>query len=85
MPLNLLCLGEWGESLREIKDAIAMFDENAEYDWGRQCTSTGFRCIRTQWTLSRDAILIWRILSRRKSHFATASPKNAKVETSKRM
>jgi hypothetical protein len=32
---NLLFLGEWGEALREIKDVIAMLDQNAEYLGGQ--------------------------------------------------
>jgi tetratricopeptide (TPR) repeat protein len=32
---NLMFLGEWGEALREIEDAIAMFDKNANYRWGQ--------------------------------------------------
>jgi len=32
---NLLFLGEWGEALQEIEDAIAMFDKNANYHWGQ--------------------------------------------------
>ncbi len=32
---NLLFLGEWGAALREIKDVIAMLDQNAEYLWGQ--------------------------------------------------
>jgi len=31
---NLLFLGEWGEALQEIEDAIAMFGKNANYHWG---------------------------------------------------
>ncbi len=31
---NLLFLGEWGEALQEIEDAIAMFDKNANYYLG---------------------------------------------------
>jgi predicted ATPase len=30
---SLVFLGEWGEALREIEDAIAMFDKNANYTW----------------------------------------------------
>ena len=30
---SLVFLGEWGEALREIEDAIAMFDKNATYRW----------------------------------------------------
>jgi predicted ATPase/DNA-binding winged helix-turn-helix (wHTH) protein len=32
---TLVFLGEWGEALREIEDAIAMFDRNANYHWGQ--------------------------------------------------
>jgi tetratricopeptide (TPR) repeat protein len=32
---SLVFLGEWGEALREIEDAIAMFDKNANYRWGQ--------------------------------------------------
>jgi tetratricopeptide (TPR) repeat protein len=32
---NLMFLGEWGEALQEIEDAIAMFDKNANYQWGQ--------------------------------------------------
>jgi len=35
LPMNLLFLGEWGESLREIKDAIAVMDKNADHYWGQ--------------------------------------------------
>ena len=38
MRRNLLFLGEWGETLREIKDLIAMVDKNADYLW-RQVVS----------------------------------------------
>jgi len=32
--VEALCfLGEWEEALREIEDAIAMFDKNANYTW----------------------------------------------------
>ena len=30
---TLVSLGEWGEALREIDDAIAMLDKNANYHW----------------------------------------------------
>jgi DNA-binding winged helix-turn-helix (wHTH) protein/tetratricopeptide (TPR) repeat protein len=33
LPWALVFLGEWGEALREIEDAIAMFDKNANYTW----------------------------------------------------
>jgi len=36
LPLNLLFLGEWGEALREIKDAVALLDKNADYLWGQR-------------------------------------------------
>jgi DNA-binding winged helix-turn-helix (wHTH) protein/tetratricopeptide (TPR) repeat protein len=32
---TLVLLGEWGEALREIEDAIAMLDKNANYHWGQ--------------------------------------------------
>jgi hypothetical protein len=32
---TLVFLGEWGEALREIEDAIAMFDKNANFQWGQ--------------------------------------------------
>jgi DNA-binding winged helix-turn-helix (wHTH) protein/tetratricopeptide (TPR) repeat protein len=35
IPLNLLFLGEWGEALREMQDAIAAFDKNSEYYAGQ--------------------------------------------------
>jgi DNA-binding winged helix-turn-helix (wHTH) protein/tetratricopeptide (TPR) repeat protein len=35
LTLSLLFLGEWGEALREIKDAIAILDKNADYNWGQ--------------------------------------------------
>ena len=35
LPMNLLFLGEWGEALREIKDAIAVIDKNADHYWGQ--------------------------------------------------
>ncbi len=35
LPMNLLLLGEWGEALREIKDAIAVLDKNADHYWGQ--------------------------------------------------
>jgi tetratricopeptide (TPR) repeat protein len=35
LPMNLLFLGEWGEALREIKDAIAALDKNADHYWGQ--------------------------------------------------
>src|SRR5258708_485205 len=33
LPWALVFLGEWGEALREIKDAIAMFAKNANFYW----------------------------------------------------
>jgi predicted ATPase len=30
---TLVSLGEWGEALQEIEDAVAMFDKNANYTW----------------------------------------------------
>jgi tetratricopeptide (TPR) repeat protein len=35
LTLSLLFVGEWGEALREIKDAIAILDKNADYNWGQ--------------------------------------------------
>jgi DNA-binding winged helix-turn-helix (wHTH) protein/tetratricopeptide (TPR) repeat protein len=35
LTLSLMFLGEWGEALREIKDAIAVLDKNADYHWGQ--------------------------------------------------
>jgi DNA-binding winged helix-turn-helix (wHTH) protein/tetratricopeptide (TPR) repeat protein len=35
LTMSLLFLGEWGEALREIKDAIAVLDKNADYNWGQ--------------------------------------------------
>jgi DNA-binding winged helix-turn-helix (wHTH) protein/tetratricopeptide (TPR) repeat protein len=35
LPMNLLFLGEWGEALQEIKDAIAGLDKNADHYWGQ--------------------------------------------------
>ncbi len=35
LTLSLLFVGEWGEALREIKDAIAMLDKNGDYNWGQ--------------------------------------------------
>ena len=35
LTLSLLFLGEWGEALREIKNAIAILDKNADYNWGQ--------------------------------------------------
>ena len=32
---TLVSLGEWGEALREIEDAVAMLDKNANYQWGQ--------------------------------------------------
>jgi len=33
--MNLLFMGEWGEALREMKDAIAVMDKNADHYWGQ--------------------------------------------------
>ena len=33
LPMSLLFLGEWGEALREIKDAIAALDKNVDHFW----------------------------------------------------
>jgi DNA-binding winged helix-turn-helix (wHTH) protein/tetratricopeptide (TPR) repeat protein len=35
LTLSLLFMGEWGEALREIRDAIAILDKNADYHWGQ--------------------------------------------------
>src|SRR5208283_2675700 len=35
LTLSLLFVGEWGEALREIKNAIAILDKNADYNWGQ--------------------------------------------------
>jgi tetratricopeptide (TPR) repeat protein len=35
LTLSLLFLGEWGEALREIRNAIAILDKNADYNWGQ--------------------------------------------------
>jgi DNA-binding winged helix-turn-helix (wHTH) protein/tetratricopeptide (TPR) repeat protein len=35
LPMNLLFVGEWGEALREIKDAMAVLDKNADHYWGQ--------------------------------------------------
>jgi DNA-binding winged helix-turn-helix (wHTH) protein/tetratricopeptide (TPR) repeat protein len=35
LTLSLLFMGEWGEALREIKEAIAILDKNADYNWGQ--------------------------------------------------
>jgi DNA-binding winged helix-turn-helix (wHTH) protein/tetratricopeptide (TPR) repeat protein len=36
LPLSLLFLGDWGEALREIDDAVAMLDKNADRYWSRR-------------------------------------------------
>ena len=35
LTLSLLFVGEWGEALREIRNAIAILDKNADYNWGQ--------------------------------------------------
>lgn len=35
LPMNLVFLGEWGEALGGIKDAIAVMDKNADHYWGQ--------------------------------------------------
>jgi DNA-binding winged helix-turn-helix (wHTH) protein/tetratricopeptide (TPR) repeat protein len=35
LTLSLLFVGEWGEALREIRNAIAILDRNADYNWGQ--------------------------------------------------
>jgi len=35
VPMSLVLLGEWGEALREIKDAIAMWDKYDHFHWGQ--------------------------------------------------
>jgi tetratricopeptide (TPR) repeat protein len=35
LPLNLQFLGEWGDALRELEEAITLLDKNADNVWGR--------------------------------------------------
>ena len=35
VPMSLVLLGEWGEALREVKDAIAMWDKYDHFHWGQ--------------------------------------------------
>jgi len=35
LTLSLLFVGEWGEALREMRNAIAILDKNADYNWGQ--------------------------------------------------
>ncbi len=44
VPLNLLLLGEWGEALREIKEATAMWDRDGEDQW-RQAMQLQRACV----------------------------------------
>jgi len=35
LTLSLLFMGEWGEALREIRNAIGILDKNGDYNWGQ--------------------------------------------------